>query len=86
MTRSFVCLCHGQIARAYTFHRAGPLLFLCVLIQIPVRLHALLNGRARALLFESRKAQVLAAALVAGMLLNWGYDILTGAALGPGGP
>jgi len=37
MTRSFVSLAHGQLAAAWSYHPAGPLLFVLVAFQLPWR-------------------------------------------------
>ncbi len=37
LTRSFVCLGHGQLIRAFTFNPVGPILFLLMVAQIPYR-------------------------------------------------
>jgi hypothetical protein len=41
LTRSFICLAHGDWQRAWQFHRLGWLLALAVLLQFPYRLYAL---------------------------------------------
>jgi len=35
LTRSFISMSHGQFGRALSFNKAGPIVYLFVLIQIP---------------------------------------------------
>ena len=44
MSRSFVALAHGQLGAALSFHPAGPLLFVAMLIAVAAILVAALRG------------------------------------------
>jgi hypothetical protein len=49
LTRSFVCVAHGDLPRAWSYHVTGPVLFALVVFQIPYRalqLWRLTRGRA----------------------------------------
>ncbi len=45
LTRSFVCVGHGQLLRAFTFNPVGPILFLLMTAQIPYRIVQLVRIR-----------------------------------------
>jgi hypothetical protein len=80
LTRSFIATAHGQFARAYAFHRVGPLLFLLVLLQIPLRLYALRRHLLESQLPGRAIARGLPWVLLAALLLNWLAKVITGEA------
>jgi hypothetical protein len=45
MTRSFVALAHGDVAAAFRFHPAGPLLFVAMLVFLGATVVALVRSR-----------------------------------------
>lgn len=81
MTRSFVAMADGQVARAYSLHRVGPILFIYVLLQVPLRAYALITGKQGPLAVLSRYSAPTIWAFIIALLVNWGYNVLTGAAL-----
>jgi len=81
LTRSFITLADGQFARSFAFHRLGPLLFLYVLLQIPLRAYALLTGRAALVEPQARYSLPLIWGFLVVLFLNWGYNVVSGAAL-----
>ena len=80
MTRSLVAAASGEYALAYAFHRLGPIFFVYVLLQVPLRAYALVTGRLGPLAFISRYSVPGIWAFVVALWLNWGYNVLTGAA------
>ncbi len=81
LTRSFITLADGQFARSFTFHRLGPLLFIYVLLQIPLRAYVVLTGRAALTELQSRRSLPLIWAFLIALLVNWGYNLVSGTAL-----
>ncbi len=69
LTRSFICLAHGDWHRAFLKHRVGWLLALAVVLQIPYRLTALL-GRNRQPLGR-RFPELFGLALIVALIGNW---------------
>ena len=47
LTRSFVFMGHGELGAAFGRHKLGPLLYLIVLAQVPLRAALLWQGRRR---------------------------------------
>lgn len=80
MTRSFVAMAHGELELAFRLHRLGPLLFVLVLAQIPLRAYTILTGRLPPLLDNSRVGRWMGGFLVLAIFANWLYNIITGAA------
>lgn len=81
MSRSFITLADGQLARSFAFHRLGPLVFVYVLFQIPLRAYAVLTGRTALVQAQSRHTLPLIWALLIALFVNWGYNVVTGSAL-----
>ena len=46
LTRSFTFMGHGQIVQAFQMHLLGPVLYLAVLAQLPLRVRSRWRGRA----------------------------------------
>jgi hypothetical protein len=69
LTRSFIHLAHGDWRRAFSTHRAGWLLALAVVLQIPYRLAGLL-GR-NPLPLGTRLPKLFGLALIAALIGNW---------------
>jgi hypothetical protein len=81
LTRSFVSMAHGDLVGAYKCHRVGPLLFLFLALQIPLRAYALLRRIDRPLCFETLLgARTTSIAIVVALFANWGYNLATGVA------
>ena len=80
MTRSFIAMAHGQARRAFSYHRLGPVIFLYVLLQVPLQACVLLTGRTGLLIVRPRYATAVIWAFIIALWLNWGYNLLTGAA------
>jgi hypothetical protein len=81
LTRSFIALADGEFARAFAFHRLGPLLFIYVLLQVPLRAYAIVRGKAMLLELQSRYTLPLIWAFLIALVVNWVYNLLTGSAL-----
>ncbi len=71
MTRCFISLAHGQLARAWHFNPAGFLLFPIILGQIPYRAYQIYRVRRGRPTFRSSKLTWLLWLFVAAMLLQW---------------
>lgn len=83
LTRSFVAMGSGQFAAAYRVHRLGPLLFMLVFLQIPLRAYAILRGVRCPWEIEAWGKGIVIWGSVILLWVNWVYDLLTGAALEP---
>ena len=70
MTHSFCAIGHGQLAKAFEYHRLGPILFCFILFQIPYRISLVtLKVRKKSLI---KKANVYFAASVGiAIIVNW---------------
>ena len=44
LTRSFVCIGHGDFEKAYSYHKLGIPLYILVILQIPIRIYLLKTG------------------------------------------
>jgi hypothetical protein len=69
LTRSFVCLAHGDWFSAWKFHRLGWLLAISVLLQFPYRIYALKSGKEMPL--GRRFPTFYACFLIALLFGNW---------------
>jgi hypothetical protein len=69
LTRSFVCLAHGDWPSAWKFHRLGWLLAISVLFQFPYRVYALKTGKEMPL--GHRLPKFYAYFLIAILFGNW---------------
>ncbi len=45
LTRSFIATAHGHLVDAFGFHRLGPILFVIVALQVPIRAAAIVRRR-----------------------------------------
>jgi len=68
LTRSWVALAHGDIARSLMYHRLGWLLLFLAMLQIPYRLHALYTGKP---LLPDRVATGIGLGLIVALGINW---------------
>lgn len=82
MTRSFVAMANGELRLAFALHRIGPVVFLLVLVQVPLRAYAVLTGALPRWARRPGLGERLSLLLVVALLANWVYNALTGAALG----
>jgi hypothetical protein len=73
LTRSFVHLAHGDFAAAWEANRMGPAMAGAVLAQFPYRLAVLATRPAWRM--PRRWANVIAAALIGGLVANWGLAV-----------
>jgi hypothetical protein len=80
MTRSLVAVAHGELRLAFALHRLGPLVFLLVLVQVPLRAYAIFTGALPRWLSHPKLGSRLAVALIVALLANWVYNLVTGAA------
>lgn len=72
-------MAHGEVRRAFAFHRVGPVLFLLVLLQVPLRACAILTGALPGWARRPRMGERLAVVLIVALLANWVYNAATGA-------
>jgi len=79
MTRSFVSMAHGRLRLAFALHRLGPLAFLLVLVQVPLRAYAVLTGGLPRALRHPRLGTWIVSGLVIALVANWVYNLATGA-------
>lgn len=75
MTRSFVYLAQGDFAASWHMHRIGGLLAFLVLMQIPYRLLAM--RRPQRPILPAVVTRWIGPVLVALLLLNWIYNLLS---------
>jgi len=80
LTRSFVAMAHGRLRLAYHLHRLGPLGFLLLLLQVPLRAYAVFTGALPRRLRDPRVGGWLVAVLAIALIGNWIVDLVTGAA------
>lgn len=80
LTRSLIATAHGESARAFRFHRLGPLFFALVFLQVPVRAYAILRRIPPGRLLPWRGWRLVPWALIVALLGNWLYNLITGAA------
>jgi hypothetical protein len=67
LTRSFIELARGDLARSLSYHRLGWFMALAVLLQLPYRTVCLMTGRT-----PSRPSPALfGLLLIAALMLNW---------------
>jgi hypothetical protein len=69
LTRSFIALAQGDVARSFTYNRVGWLLALAVLLQFPYRLLALRELRTRVV--ERSWPKWFGWSLIAALIGNW---------------
>jgi hypothetical protein len=74
LTRSFIHLAHGDWASSLRIHRAGWILAIATLLQIPYRLHALF-GSGRWLL-SPIATKAVQWGLISVLILNWLFNIV----------
>jgi hypothetical protein len=79
LTRSFVAMAHGHLRAAYAQHRVGPVIFLLVLLQIPLRAYAVFTGRLPRWAARPRLGELIGLVLFVALLANWVYNAFTGA-------
>lgn len=73
MTRSFVNIAHGNIKKAYSYHKIGIPLFLVILLQIPIRIYLLIIGSKGYTNFIQKLISIPAIACVIALIMNWVY-------------
>jgi hypothetical protein len=74
LTRSFIHLVHGDVAASFTANRAGWLLFLATLLQVPYRLWAVHHPGGAPL---GHRVPVIVLISLLGLLwINWGARLL----------
>ncbi len=71
MTHSFGEMASGDIAKAFEYHRLGPLAFIFVAFQIPYRFTALSRGFRRTTYQMKKWNKYIAFALCAAIIINW---------------
>jgi hypothetical protein len=76
LTRSFVCLAHGDWAAAWAYHRLGWLLAAAVLIQWPYRLVSLRRPDQRPL--GTWLPKMFGYLLIAALFGNWLLEVFFG--------
>ncbi|MBM3472802.1 MAG: DUF2752 domain-containing protein [Armatimonadetes bacterium] len=84
MTRSFAAMAHGRLRLAFALHRLGPLGFLLVLLQVPLRAYAVFTGVLPRAVRNPRLATRIIVALVIALVGNWIVNLVTGAAFRTG--
>jgi Protein of unknown function (DUF2752) len=82
LTRSFIAMAHGEWAEALRFHRLGPFLFAFVFLQVPVRAYAILRGIPPGRLLPRTLGRLVPWLIIGAFIVNWAYDLATGAAFG----
>jgi hypothetical protein len=84
LTRSFVAMAHGEVRLAFALHRLGPLGFLLVLVQVPLRAYAVFSGAIPRRLRDPRLTTWVIVALVIALVGSWIVNLVTGAAFRTG--
>jgi len=79
LTRSFVCLGHFDLTAAWHYHRLGPVLYLVVLLQLPLRTLRIAwpAFRQRTDPFDARAHLWVLLTLVGLLLVNWVVYLVT---------
>ena len=70
MTHSFCAIGHGQLAKAFEYHRLGPILFCFILFQIPYRI-SLVALKVRKKSFIKKANVYFAIVTLAALIVNW---------------
>ncbi len=71
MTHSFSEMALGDIAKAFEYHRLGPVAFIFVVFQIPYRVAVLSRGFRRTTSQLKKWNKYIAFALLAAVIINW---------------
>jgi len=79
LTRSFIASAHGELARAFRFHRLGPLFFALIFLQLPLRAYAILRRIPPGKLLPWRHWRLIPWVLLVALLGNWAYNLVVGA-------
>ena len=70
LTHSFCAIGHGQLAKAFEYHKLGPVLFCFILFQLPYRISAITLGPGK--IKRIRKFNLFfAIGVFAALIVNW---------------
>jgi len=76
LTRSFICMAHGDFGSAYDFNRVGPLFFIVSVFQYPYRIIGL--RRHRRWPFGRLWGRIWANLLIGLLIVNWLWNVRCG--------
>jgi hypothetical protein len=80
LTRSFVAMGHGDWLGALRHHRLGPVLFLLVLVQVPLRGYALVRRLPPGPVLPARVSAAVMWGLFGALWANWVMGLVAGSA------
>ena len=78
MTRAFISISSGQFVRAWNFNRAGIVLYLFVLIQLPWHLMQIWRLKKNRLPIVTAWAYMAPITMVVLISINWVWNLFTG--------
>lgn len=76
LTRSFICMAHGEWYAAWKFHAAGPIWFIAVVAQVPYRIWQLLRLKRGKMEFRTGMEVPLLVAMFVLIVVVWLNKIL----------